>query len=80
MQKYKTRLVPKGFLQKYGGDYDEAFAPAVSYKTKRRFFAAVAYKKLKDKSTFLHRDLEEEVYITQPELYVVSGEEKKISN
>ena len=39
LEKYKTRLVAKGFCQKYGIDYTETFFPVVKYVTIRMVIA-----------------------------------------
>ncbi|KAL4348689.1 hypothetical protein GQ457_17G010100 [Hibiscus cannabinus] len=69
--RYKARLVVKGYKQKHGINYDEAFAPVARIETIRLIIALAAKKKWKIhqldvKSTFLNGFLEEEVYIEQP--------------
>ncbi|KAL2251492.1 UNVERIFIED_CONTAM: Retrovirus-related Pol polyprotein from transposon TNT 1-94 [Sesamum indicum] len=69
--KYKARLVAKGFTQKEGIDYNEIFSPVVKYTTVRIILALTAHfdwelKQMDVKTTFLHGDLEESIYMNQP--------------
>ena len=43
MDKYKVRLVAKGFKQQYGIDYAETFSPVVKYVTLRMVTAVAKY-------------------------------------
>jgi hypothetical protein len=68
----KDRLVCKGYAQVEGQDFDETFAPVARLEAIRMFLAYSCHKNFKDyqmdvKSTFLNGDLEEEVYMEQPE-------------
>jgi hypothetical protein len=68
---YKARLVVKGFAQKKGIDFDEIFSPIVKITLIRTNFSLVAIEdfhleQLDVKTTFLHGDLEEEIYMQQP--------------
>ena len=68
----KARLVCKGYSQQEGIDYEETYAPVARMEVVKMFFAYVEYKKFKVyqtdvKSAFLNGELEEEVYIEQPE-------------
>nr|GFA98919.1 ribonuclease H-like domain, reverse transcriptase, RNA-dependent DNA polymerase [Tanacetum cinerariifolium]GFA98978.1 ribonuclease H-like domain, reverse transcriptase, RNA-dependent DNA polymerase [Tanacetum cinerariifolium] len=70
--RYKARLVAKGYVQEQGIDFDEAFTPVARIETVRLIIALAAYHgwqvhHLDVKLAFLHRDLKEEVYVTQPE-------------
>ena len=42
IERFKARLVARGFTQKYGVDYTETFTPTVRLDTLRMFFALVA--------------------------------------
>lgn len=81
--KYKARLVAKGFSQVWGTDYNETFAPVVRNSSLRTLIALAAEMDLKilhmDVDTaFLNGDLEEEVYMQQPEGFAEHGAEGKV--
>lgn len=73
---YKARLVARGFSQQYGDDYDETFAPVVKHETVRVLLTLAAQKKyhvrhLDVKSADLNGELDQEIYMDQPEGYVI---------
>jgi hypothetical protein len=75
VEKYKARFVARGFSQKEGIDYDEIFAPVARYSSIRTIIslAAVFGWKLHQmdvKTAFLNGEVEEEVYIEQPEGFI----------
>ena len=82
-QRYKARLVVKGFAQNKCIDFDEIFSPIVKMTSIRTILILVAaedlhLKKLDVKIAFLHGDLEEEIYLQQPKGYEVKGKEKLV--
>lgn len=83
INKYKFRLVAKGYVKRYGIDYEEVFAPVARIET-IRFLIYLASTKgweihhLDVQTAFLHGDLKETVYVMQPEGFEVKGSEQKI--
>jgi hypothetical protein len=68
----KDRLVCKGYAQVEGQDFDETFALVEILEAIKMFLAYACHKKFKVyqmdvKSSFLNGDLEEYVYVEQPE-------------
>ncbi|KAI5335497.1 hypothetical protein L3X38_025630 [Prunus dulcis] len=71
IERYKARFVAKWYTQKYGVDYKETFVPLAKINTIRVLLSLAAnldwpLHKFDVKNSFLHRDLEEEVYMDLP--------------
>ena len=82
-KRYKARLVVKGFQQKKGVDYNEIFSPVVKMTTIRMVLGIVAsedlhLEQLDVKTAFLHGDLEEDIYMAQPEGFPIVGKENMV--
>jgi hypothetical protein len=73
----KARLVCKRYAQVEGQDFDETFAPVARLEAIIMFLAYSCHKNFKVyqmdvKSTFLNGDLQEEVYMEQPEGFLLT--------
>lgn len=67
----KAHFVAKGYAQIYGVDYFDTLSPIAKLASVRLFVSLVAIYawppyQLDIKNTFLHSDLQEEVYIEEP--------------
>ena len=83
IQKYKGWLVAKGYAQHEGVDFEETFSPIARFETVRVFRVVAAQLgwpiyQFDVKSAFLNDELEEEVYVTQPEGFVIKGEANEV--
>nr|KYP66486.1 Retrovirus-related Pol polyprotein from transposon TNT 1-94 [Cajanus cajan] len=81
--RHKARLVVKGFSQKQGIDFEEIFSPVVKMCSIRVILGLVAsmdleLEQLDVKTAFLHGDLDEEIYMEQPEGFEVKGKEDMV--
>ena len=71
LERYKVRLVTKGYTQTYDIDYHKTFAPVTKMNTVKILLSLAAIKawslnQFDLKNAFLHRDLEDEVYMGIP--------------
>ena len=83
VERFKGRLVAKGYSQKYGVDYEETFSPVVRFSSIRALLAVAVEKKMHIhqmdvETAFLNGRLEEEIYMEQPEGYVEPGKENLV--
>ncbi|GJT78819.1 zinc finger, CCHC-type containing protein [Tanacetum coccineum] len=83
IDKFKARLVIQGFRQKEEIDYFDTYAPVARITTIRLLLALdvihnLVIHQMDLKITFLNGDLDEEVYMKQPEGFVMSGNEHKV--
>jgi hypothetical protein len=79
LDRYKERLVAKGFKQRYGIDYEDTFSPVVKIATIHIILSIVVSKgwslrHFDVQNAFLHGYLEEEVYMQQPLGYENTGQ------
>jgi hypothetical protein len=83
--KYKAGLVAKGYTQKVGKDFFDTYSPVATLTTIHVLLSLAAshgllIHQMDVKTTFLNREMEEEIYMTQPDGFVVKGQEDKVCN
>ena len=83
IEKYKARLVVGGHRQKKGVDFFDTYSPVANISTIRALIALASIHNLivhqmDVKTAFLNGDLNEEIYMKQPEGCVVPGYEDKV--
>ncbi|KAD2806293.1 hypothetical protein E3N88_39670 [Mikania micrantha] len=83
IDKYKERLVIKGFRQKEGLDYLDNYSRVTRITSIRLMLAIAALRDLEVhqmdvKTAFLNGDLEEEIYMEQTDGFLAPGQEGKV--
>jgi hypothetical protein len=81
--RYKARLVAKGYSQIPGIDFNEVFSPVVKHSSIRTLLSIVAMhdyelEQLDVKTAFLHGEFEEDIYMEQPEGFIIPGKENLV--
>ena len=80
---YKARYVAKGFIQIFGSDYLETFAPTAKLSSIRLLLALDTHFhcevfQFDVSSAYLNADLEEDVYVEQPPGFEIPGKWSKL--
>jgi hypothetical protein len=80
IDKFKAILVAKGYTHVEGKDYNETFSPVSTKDSFRIVMALVAYfdmelHQMNVKNAFLNGDLDETIYMAQPEGFAIKGKE-----
>lgn len=83
LPRYKARFVAKGFSQRPGIDFNDTYASVVAHDTLRVLMSTIAADDLEMiqldvKTAFLNGNLKEDLYIVQPEGFVVPGRESEV--
>ena len=83
LDKHKAMLVAKGFAQKEGINYEENFSPTEKWTTIQTLFSLAAQNgwkvhQMDVKTAFFNGDLKEKVFMSQPEGFIVKGQEHKV--
>ncbi|GJY13443.1 zinc finger, CCHC-type containing protein [Tanacetum coccineum] len=83
IEKFKARLVIQGFRQKSGINYFDTYAPVARISTIRLLITMASIHNLiihqmDVKTAFLNGQLDEEVYMNQPQGFIMSGNENKV--
>ena len=83
INKYKVRLVILGNMQVEGMDYSETFAPVMKYQSLRTILPLACEEnmhvhQMDVKTAFLNGELEEEVYMEQPDFLVEKKSKDKV--
>ena len=83
IERYKARLVANGYTQKEGEDFFDTYSPVARLTTIQVLLSLAAsygliVHQIDVKTTFLNGELEEEIYMDQPDGFVANGQEGKV--
>ena len=83
VDKYKARLVIKGYKQTEGLDYFDTYSSVTGINSIRMVLAIAALRNLEVhqmdvKIVFLNGELDEEIHMEQPEGFFAPGQERKV--
>jgi hypothetical protein len=83
VDKYKAKLMAKGYTQKEGEDFFDNYSPVARLTIIHVLLSLVVshgllVHQINIKTIFLNRELEEEIYMTQHDGFVVKGQEDKV--
>ena len=83
VETFKARLVVKGYTQKESTDYEETVSPVAMLKSIRILISIAAHYdyeiwQMNVKTTFLDGNLEEEIYMMQPEGFIAKNQEHMV--
>ena len=81
--RYKACLVAQGFTQAFRINYQDTFSPVARFETFHKLMALTALhdwelEALDVKTAFLYGNLDEEIYMKQPEGFILKGWEKQV--
>ena len=80
VERFKARLVARGFSQQPGVDYTETFSPVTRFSSVRTVLAIanqldMDIHQMDVETAFLNGDLDEEIFMKQPTGFVMKGKE-----